>query len=187
MVRFQKMGFSSSFLSRSCRRRGKYCEVFLFTGAILPKMHFRALKAKNFFFLRSGPLASSLKFSRRKKGYFRHIPLSPAINKKVASVRELNLHLWPLFSSSFHFQRCRGQPIFRLLGPLNDAGGGREPLCNEEHVLRMNLLNEGGFSFEREREMKRKATARILSPFHCGGAENEVVVGGGISKTPDDE
>ncbi len=92
MVRFQKMGFSSSFLSRSCRRPGEVLRGFLFTGAILPQMHFRALKAENFFFLRSGPLASSLKFSRRKKGYSRHIPLSPAINKKVASVGELNLH-----------------------------------------------------------------------------------------------
>ncbi len=64
-----KMGFSSSFLSRSCRRRGKFCEVFLFTGAILPKMHFRALKVKNFF----SPLRSTrhlFKILPAKKGLF---------------------------------------------------------------------------------------------------------------------
>ncbi len=59
-----KMGFSSSFLSRSCRRPGEVLRGFLFTGAILPQMHFRALKAENFFLLPSGPLATSLKFSR---------------------------------------------------------------------------------------------------------------------------
>ncbi len=88
--------------------------------------------------------------------------------------------------------RATNFPALGTAERWREGGRRRErgPLCNEEHVLRMNLsnrANEGRFSFEREREMKKKATARILSPFHCGGAENEVVVGGGISKTPDDE